>query len=476
MVTAAQSLNLNTENQIDAHHPHLIKDFLLALGILALANGLLFGAPRMVQAVYHNRILPLISIDGVSVGGQTLDEARRIVQANRSLSGRLVIIRFGETKKQIAVSDLGVQEDFTAELAEAYATGRTQPYRGNRTVSRKYQLNETRLQEAITQMFGQQPEEAKNAQLHIQDGQVTALTAISKKSFDWQNIERQVLAQFSQPIVTLKLTVVDTPPAITETDLTEVKNQLERMLASTVSIADGSTQIMVPRKIIGDWIDIHQDRLPAEVSFDDNKMQGYINQIASNFEQKAITEIVLDDGSVEQTGVPGQQINRGQAVVDIKRVLAGQASESKIQLVFTEVPFGRKVKSRGYTAGLFAGRYIEVNLSEQKMYLFEGESLMNTFPVSTGKWSMPTPEGEFSINSKVDVAYSHRYNLYMPKWMAFVGSQYGIHGLPYWANGYVEGENHLGRPVSHGCIRLSHADADTAYNWADVGTKVYIHK
>jgi len=60
--------------------------------------------------------------------------------------------------------------------------------------------------------------------------------------------------------------------------------------------------------------------------------------------------------------------------------------------------------------------------------------------------------------------------------MAFVGSKYGLHELPEWANGYKEGQNHLGIPVSHGCVRLGIGDAAQVYNWAEVGTPVYIHK
>jgi lipoprotein-anchoring transpeptidase ErfK/SrfK len=60
--------------------------------------------------------------------------------------------------------------------------------------------------------------------------------------------------------------------------------------------------------------------------------------------------------------------------------------------------------------------------------------------------------------------------------MPFIGSTYGLHALPEWPNGYREGENHLGIPVSHGCVRLSTAAAAQVYSWADVGTIVVIHR
>ena len=47
--------------------------------------------------------------------------------------------------------------------------------------------------------------------------------------------------------------------------------------------------------------------------------------------------------------------------------------------------------------------------------------------------------------------------------------------LPYWPSGYREGTNHLGIPVSHGCVRLGIGPAKTLYDWAEIGTTVAIY-
>lgn len=125
-------------------------------------------------------------------------------------------------------------------------------------------------------------------------------------------------------------------------------------------------------------------------------------------------------------------------------------------------------------------RYIEIDLSGQTLRAYRlGVKVMEE-RVSTGKWSMPTPQGEFQTRSKIRTAYSRRYALYMDYWMAITpDGAYGIHSLPYWKtkNGIVyEGESHLGTPVSHGCIRLSPAAAKRLYDWAPVGTTVLIHR
>lgn len=122
------------------------------------------------------------------------------------------------------------------------------------------------------------------------------------------------------------------------------------------------------------------------------------------------------------------------------------------------------------------GKLIAIDLSEQKLSYYQDGFRVNSFSVSTGRWNFPTPIGEFAIQNHIPRAYSRRYGLYMPWWMAFYKGEYGIHELPEWPNGAKEGESHLGTPVSHGCIRLGVGPAKTLYDWAGVGTKVVVQK
>ena len=123
----------------------------------------------------------------------------------------------------------------------------------------------------------------------------------------------------------------------------------------------------------------------------------------------------------------------------------------------------------------FEFRKIQIDLSDQKMYLYEGPDVVGEFLVSTGKRGMETPAGEFMVHGKSDRAWSRMAGLWMPYWMVIIPSVgIGIHELPEWPNGYKEGVDHLGTPVSHGCIRLGVGAAELVYNWSEVGTKVEI--
>lgn len=120
------------------------------------------------------------------------------------------------------------------------------------------------------------------------------------------------------------------------------------------------------------------------------------------------------------------------------------------------------------------GKYIDISISNQIMTLFEDGVRVNSFLISSGKRGFPTPSGTFSVKRKEDNHWSSSYGLWMPYSMNFSGSFY-IHELPYWPSGYREGENHLGVRVSHGCVRLGIGPAKYVYDWAEIGTPIYIH-
>lgn len=127
-------------------------------------------------------------------------------------------------------------------------------------------------------------------------------------------------------------------------------------------------------------------------------------------------------------------------------------------------------------AKITQGKYIDISLKNQVMVIFEQGKSLNAFIVSSGKKGMETPQESFQIYNKSPRTWSKKYGLYMPYWMAIVNSgKFGIHELPEWPGGYKEGANHLGIPVSHGCVRLGVGAAKEVYEWADIGTPVIVH-
>jgi hypothetical protein len=121
-------------------------------------------------------------------------------------------------------------------------------------------------------------------------------------------------------------------------------------------------------------------------------------------------------------------------------------------------------------------KYILVDISDQHMYVYEGDALIYSFVASTGI-NNATRVGTFAVQSKVPNAYGSTWNIWMPNWLGIYwshGLENGIHALPILSNGATLWEGYLGRPVSYGCVVLGTYEAQVLYDWSEIGTPVEI--
>ena len=126
-------------------------------------------------------------------------------------------------------------------------------------------------------------------------------------------------------------------------------------------------------------------------------------------------------------------------------------------------------------AGGGTGGRIVVDLSAQRMLVYQNGQLLWNWVVSTGRAGQSTSVGHFKVLNKIPNAWASTWSLKMPYWLGiyWAGSlQNGIHALPIMSNGQTLWAGYLGAPVSFGCIILSTENARTLYNWAPVGTPV----
>jgi LysM repeat protein len=121
-------------------------------------------------------------------------------------------------------------------------------------------------------------------------------------------------------------------------------------------------------------------------------------------------------------------------------------------------------------------KLILVDISEQHMYVYEGDQLIYSFVASTGMGNS-TRVGTFEVLNKIPNAYGATWNIWMPSWLGIYWSghlQNGIHALPILPNGATLWAGYLGTPISYGCVVLGSYEAQLLYDWAEVGTTVQI--
>jgi hypothetical protein len=114
--------------------------------------------------------------------------------------------------------------------------------------------------------------------------------------------------------------------------------------------------------------------------------------------------------------------------------------------------FGFFLATQGHA---FAFVQVDVDLSSQTMQVRSSSGETYLWPISSGRSGYPTPRGVFRPRALYTMVHSAKYgNAPMPHSIFFYG-QYAIHG--------TMAVGALGRPASHGCIRLSPGNAATLF-------------
>jgi hypothetical protein len=123
-----------------------------------------------------------------------------------------------------------------------------------------------------------------------------------------------------------------------------------------------------------------------------------------------------------------------------------------------------------------------VSIADQRTYVYEGGRLVRSMSCSTGllDGDNDTPLGDFIIDENGSKRgqwfYSEKYKEGAKYWVGFIGGTYLFHSIPMDKNGQViEAEaRKLGKPASHGCVRLSVEDARWFYSTIPSGTRLRI--
>lgn len=167
----------------------------------------------------------------------------------------------------------------------------------------------------------------------------------------------------------------------------------------------------------------------------------------------------------QQYGVTEAAIAAANGISDPNRIYAGQ------RLIITSG--GVAAAAPAYASG---SKRIEVDLSDQWMYAYEGSRLIVSSGVSTGRPGWETPVGEFKVYAKYR-SQTMRGAVGGEMWEVpnvpnvlyfYLGA--ALHGT-YWHDSFGSGVR-----LSHGCVNLPLDVAALLYDWAPLGTPVYVRE
>lgn len=476
------------ENKLRIKRRILISLTALFLGLFLFSASLLY-----YRVAYANKTMRNIYYQGNDLSGKSKSQVIALVKnkVQTQIDETVTITSGAEKTHETTFAETGVTPDYLAVANEAFSVGRNPNFFKSlielpSTFWQKKSLDLTITFDAEKyNAFLQKVSEELNisaidASLSIKNGEIVTSSPQNGQKIDSNGLQNKLSDEFLLLTKKVEIELPTSPilPELNSSDLTSAKAQAEKILNHQLQLSLNNNQYQLDRKGAGNFVVFSLQNGVYSASIDKLAIKKYVNTLAAKNDISTIDiKVSAVDGSIIQQGRQGIYTDQDDATNKIYSALSAESVSGNVLLIQTpKDPQTIKVfPDEGIVPGRFPGKYIDIDLAKQLLTIFEGTNQMGQYQVSTGKASTPTPTGTRTIQDKSPRAYSAPYGLYMPWWNG-LGNSYGIHELPEWPNGYKEGESHLGTPVSHGCIRLGVGPAQTVYNWADIGTPVYIHK
>jgi lipoprotein-anchoring transpeptidase ErfK/SrfK len=385
------------------------------------------------------------------------------------------------TEQKYSLADMGMKPNTTSTVTTIRSMQRTfthqllwwRPVKATVAIS----VDSVKLNDFIVKHITTTVQPAKDATLTIEKGEIKLTDASAGKQYGLQNPTQALLSAAShlqKPQVEVREIALN--PALTADQLESSKAELEKTLKQPITFTIAGRTIHPASSDIASWLELTPDEKAKSVSIDVNsgKVLEYINKIAKAdvHPPRARVQIKQDDGTyrVLVNGVSGSDVTNKQAV-------ATSVANSLLKNVGIEQALS--VSYAGYktiTAGDYA-KWIEVDLTNKRMYAYTHADLLKSFLVSAGAPKTPTVTGQYAIYSKYtqkdmrgrNVDGSKYFQPHVP-WVNFFYKDYAIHGNYWRPLSYFGNIN-----SSHGCVSTVPSEAEWVYNWAPLGTPVIVH-
>ncbi len=484
---------------------------LLILLALTLFCGWVFV--QRMERLYEGHIYPHVYALGAPVGGMTTTEAAAALEGIAAqVNTGMLILTDGDQRWSFAWSQAGLRIDAPAMAEAAYRVGRNGGFEGQLSVwlnvhdvPLRFTYNADAGLALLSQVAAEASVPSTEATIQLRNGQVVivpgqpgrvvnisqTLLALTTAGSGLYRVEVPLIFEIVQPVAP---------------DTAAVTAQAEALLARSITLTaydvltDKNLVWTLGRETIAPWLHllpgpagkalvdanlyaIRDSLVALAAGLGDGRGFRYdeaAQQVFQTFDAGGGTVNVylthpqrtytVESGDTltslsAKFGMPSGLVAEANPGIDYNRLSVGQQIIIPSQDVLTPhkpVP----------------GKRIVVSLAEQRVRVYENGALLYDWPTSTGIATSPTHQGVFQVLNKHEKAYASQWDLWMPYFISVYpaggGVENGFHELPILANGQRLWAGSLGRPASFGCIILGIPEAETLYNWVEVGVVVVI--
>lgn len=254
--------------------------------------------------------------------------------------------------------------------------------------------------------------------------------------------------------------------------------RLQTIENQPATLTVGSQTIPLGADTIRGWLQVtaSKDKSEAYIRIKANAMTASLTQLANRFVKAPINQVTVTEDGVSEVVVAGRN---GLALTDPGGLKAQADQLAKTVMDAKGLSFNTPLQSLAFQAVTPAAfdKLLVANVTAKKMWAFQNGQQVNSWLVSAGKPSTPTPLGEFHVYAKFTVQDMRGFNpngtpYFQPHvhWVNYFSAGSAIHGVYWHPLSWFGAIN-----SSHGCVGIPDSQAEWIYNWAPIGTTVITH-
>lgn len=443
---------------------------------------LLLVAAAYGAGVYYfsSHFLPGSVINGLNCSYMTVEEAQELI-ADEIATYTLTIHEMDGKDEKMVAADFGltyVPDDTIPRLMESQAKWKwflSMKERKKYHMSANTTYNTEKLTQSVNALDCLQPEnvtEPQDAHMRENAGIYEIVPEVEGNKVSARRLTRLVKQAVEKGGTEIDLVATGCyyKPKVYRDDeaMDREVEQLNKLLSVVITYDFGDRTETVNASRIKEWLVKGED---GTYSLDQTKVANYIYQLGYEYDTFGLDHEFTTSGG-ETITVPGgdygwaiSQGDETQALID-----AIMSGESQVR----EPIYSYTAKSRNTND--IGSTYVEISLSEQRMWFYSGGALLVDTSIVTGNHSKgwDTPRGIYAIDAKKSPAIlkGEGYASPVTYWLPFNGNV-GIHDADNWRTEYG-GDIYLTNG-SHGCVNTPSANAEIIYNNIDIGYPVIVY-
>jgi LysM repeat protein len=497
-------------------HPRRIgpASFWMGLAALLVILPVILSSAVIIYFQVQQLNLPGVAVFDAPVGLLSYEETSERIDSSWNKNRRINLIAGAGTEISYWFSpeELGLWVDPQATANAAYNIGRDKdPFadilksiRGEPQVVYPVLYFDVSIARATLSKIAETHNiQAQEAQVIFKDGKWAALPGSDGQVVNSESTIQDLQENAFSILLSGTASLDIQPQSPTTRDLTHVLDDIEGILSQAFELTaydpidDESFQWSVPIETRHSWVKYNPNNHSVQMNYDEKD----VSELLLKWEEDLGEGRTFDEAQAEsivehwqKNQVPKlsikhnpttYQVSAGESLWSISLKLGMpmyHIMEANPGLTANNLSTGMvlTIPSKNILLPLpvVENKRIIVDISEQRMTVYENGQIRNTHIVSTGVSDSPTMAGIFQVQTHELNAYASNWDLYMPHFMgiyeAWPGFMNGIHGLPLLSGGGRLWASALGSPASYGCIILDLAAAEDLYNWADPGVVVEI--